>query len=79
MTVTQYQPRKLIPMYPNRVLVKGLNPQISEDGIINYLEVKSGEDVIDVTYGQEEGTALITFEELRGLLLFRFPDNVHLK
>lgn len=68
LTVRQYQPPKPIPMYPNRVLVKGLNPETSEDGIRNYLEAKSGEDVIDVTYGQEEGTVLVTFEELKGWL-----------
>lgn len=66
--VRQYQPPKSIPMYPNRVLVKGLNPETSEDGIRNYLEAKSGEDVKDVTYGQEEGTVLVTFEELKGWL-----------
>lgn len=48
--------------------MKGLNPETSEEGLINYLEVKSGEDVIDITYGQEEGTVLVTFEDLRGLL-----------
>nr|XP_034317327.1 protein mono-ADP-ribosyltransferase PARP14 isoform X2 [Crassostrea gigas] len=65
LTVKGYQPPKPIPMYPNRVLVKGLNPETSEDGIRNYLEAKSGEDVIDITYGQEEGTVLVTFEELK--------------
>lgn len=67
MTGKQHQPRKPISKYPNKVLVKGLNPETSEEGIINYLEVKSGEEVIDIAYGQEEGTVLVTFEELRGL------------
>lgn len=64
----QDQPKNPILKYPNKVLVKGLNLDISEEGIINYLEVKSGEDVIDITYGHEGGTALVTFEKLEGLL-----------
>jgi hypothetical protein len=56
-------------MYPDRVLIKGFNPETSKDGLINYLEAKSGEDVKDVVYGEEEGTAIVTFEELNGLFL----------
>lgn len=67
LTVKQHQPQKPTPTYRNKVIVKGLNPETSEEGIINYLEVKSGEDVIDITFGQEEGRVLVTFEELRGL------------
>lgn len=81
MTGKQHQFRKPISKYSNKVLVKGLNPETSEEGLINYLEVKSGEDVIDITYGQEEGTVLVTFEELRGLLFYLFfsifPDIVN--
>lgn len=66
LTVKRYQPPKPIPMYPYKVLIKGLNPETTEDVISNFLEAKSGEDVIDVTYGQEEGTVLVTFEELKG-------------
>lgn len=55
-----------IPKYPNRILVKELKPEISEEGLINYLEVKSGEGVKDTTYEQEDGTMLVTFEELKG-------------
>lgn len=63
-------------MYPNMVFVKNLNPETSEDGFRNYLEAKTGEDVIDVTYGQEEGTVLVTFKQLKGwfyinILLFK--------
>ena len=54
-------------MYPNRVLIKGLNPETTKEGIINYLEAKTGDDVTDVAFGQEEGTVLVTFEELSGL------------
>lgn len=72
MTVKQYQPPKPIPIYPNKVLIKGLNLETSEDGIRNYLEAKSGEDVIDIKYGQEEGTVLVTFDELKGLLQLNF-------
>ena len=67
--VKLYEPPKPIPMYPNRVLIKNLNPETSKDGIINYLEAKTGHDVTDVAFGQEEGTVLVTFEELTGLLL----------
>lgn len=56
-------------MYPNRVLIKGFKPETTKEGLINYLEAKTGEDVIDVVYGQEEGTAIVTFEEFKGLLL----------
>lgn len=67
LTVKKYQPPKPIPMYPNMVFVKNLNPETSEDGFRNYMEAKTGENVIDVTYGQEEGTVLVTFKELKGL------------
>lgn len=55
-------------MYLNRVFVKGFNFEILEDGIRNYLEVKFGEDVKDVIYGQEEGIVLVIFEEFKGWL-----------
>ncbi|XP_062615772.1 N-myc-interactor-like [Saccostrea cucullata] len=65
--VKLYQPPKPVPMYQDRVLIKGFNPETSEDGLINFLEAKSGEDVKDVVYGQMEGTAIIViFEELKG-------------
>ncbi|XP_061194415.1 protein mono-ADP-ribosyltransferase PARP14-like isoform X2 [Saccostrea echinata] len=63
--VKLYQPPKPVPMYQDRVLIKGFNPETSKDGLINFLEAKSGEDVKDVVYGQEEGTAMVTFEELK--------------
>ena len=56
-------------MYPNRVLIKGLNPETTKEGIINYLEAKTGDEVTDVVFGQEEGTVLVTFEEFKGLLV----------
>uniref|UniRef100_A0A8B8E892 Poly [ADP-ribose] polymerase n=1 Tax=Crassostrea virginica TaxID=6565 RepID=A0A8B8E892_CRAVI len=62
--VKLYEPPKPIPMYPNRVLIKNLNPETSKEGIINYLEAKTGDEVTDVAFGQEEGTVLVTFEEL---------------
>ena len=65
-----YEPTKPIPMYPNRVLIKNLNPETSKEGIINYLEAKTGDEVTDVAFGQEEGTVLVTFEELTGLFAF---------
>ena len=65
--VTRYEPLKSIPMYPNRVLILNLNPDTTKDGIINYLEAKTGDEVTDVAFGQEEGTVLVTFEELTGL------------
>lgn len=55
-------------MYLNRVFVKGFNFEILEDGIRNYFEVKFGEDVKDVIYGQEEGIVLVIFEEFKGWL-----------
>ena len=66
--VKRYEPHKSIPMYPNRVLILNLNPETTKDGIINYLEAKTGDEVIDVAFGQEEGTVLVTFEEVTGLL-----------
>ena len=65
--VKRHEPPKPIPMYPNRVLIKGLNPETTKEGIINYLEAKTGDEVTDVAFGQEEGTVLVTFEELSGL------------
>lgn len=78
MTVKQHHPRKSIPKYLNRILVKGLNPEISEEGLINYLEVKSGESVKDTTYGQEDGTVLVTFEELKGFkFIYLHPHTLY--
>lgn len=53
-------------MYFNMVFVNNLNFEILEDGFINYLEVKIGEDVIVVIYGQKEGIVLVIFKELKG-------------
>ena len=61
----RYEPLKS--MYPNRVLILNLNPETTKDGIINYLEAKTGDEVTDVAFGQEEGTMLVTFKELTGL------------
>lgn len=66
LTVKRYQPHNPITMYPNRILVKDLNPETSEDGIRNYLETKSGEDVVGITDIQEEETALVPDGELKG-------------
>ena len=70
--VKRYEPLKSIPMYPNRVLLLNLNPETTKDGIINYLEAKTGDEVTDVAFGEEEGTVLVTFEELTGLFFFFF-------
>ena len=70
--VKLYDPLKSIPIYPNRVLILNLNPETTKDGIINYLEAKTGDEVADVAFGQEEGTVLVTFKELTGLFCFVF-------
>lgn len=56
-----------IPMYPNKILIKGVNPDTTKEGIVNYLEAKSREEVIDIGFGQDEETILVTFKELNGI------------
>ncbi|XP_062619962.1 uncharacterized protein LOC134281522 [Saccostrea cucullata] len=60
-----YQPPKPVPMYQDRVLIKGFNPETTKEGLVNFLEAKSRDDVKDVIYGQEQGTAIVSFWELR--------------
>ena len=56
-------PPKPRPVYPNRVFVHGFNPETSRDSLENFLEAKAGGTVSEVVFGEEEGTAMVTFEE----------------
>ncbi|KAK3095440.1 hypothetical protein FSP39_014712 [Pinctada imbricata] len=55
-------PPKPVPMYENRVFINGFGPATTKDSLENFLEAKAHANVLDVTYGEEEGTALVTFE-----------------
>lgn len=61
-----------VPMYPNKILIKGLNPDTTKEEIINYLEAKSREEVIDVSFGQDGETILATFKELKGIKIISY-------
>ncbi|XP_078312815.1 protein mono-ADP-ribosyltransferase PARP14-like [Crassostrea virginica] len=62
--VKRYEPPKPIPMYPNKVLIKNVNPETTVEEITNFLEAKTKEEVRDVAFRQEEGIALVTFVKL---------------
>ena len=66
--VKRYEPPKPIPMYPNKVLIKNVNPETTVEEITNFLEAKTKEEVRDVAFRQEEGIALVTFEKLSGMI-----------
>lgn len=50
-------------MYSDKVFIQGLNPSTTKDCLSNFLEAKSGSTSTDIVYGEEDGTALVTFEE----------------
>lgn len=62
--VKRHEPK---PIYKNKVFVKGLNPKTTKEGIVNYLEAKTGDEVLNVAFGRKKATALVTFKELTGL------------
>ncbi|XP_060085651.1 protein mono-ADP-ribosyltransferase PARP14-like isoform X2 [Ylistrum balloti] len=56
-------PPKPRPMYENKVLIKGKNPNTTSDGLENFLEAKAGVTPTNYLPGEEEDTVLVTFEK----------------
>jgi len=59
-------PPKPRPLYDDKVLIKGINPDTRTDVLINFLEAVSGISSCEILYGEEEGVVLVTFEEPPG-------------
>lgn len=65
--VTLHKPPKPKPYYLDRVLIKGLNPKTTKDGLFNFIEAKTGSACIpsDAFYHAElEDVVLVTTEKL---------------
>ena len=59
LSVQIYTPPKC---YPNKVLIKGINPQTSDDNLSNFLEARTKEDVNNIEFSnRESGKAIVTF------------------
>ncbi|XP_021358914.1 uncharacterized protein LOC110453970 isoform X2 [Mizuhopecten yessoensis] len=56
-------PPKPRPLYPDKVLIKGKNPDTTQDGLENFLEAKANVTPTNYLLGEEEDTVLVTFEE----------------
>ncbi|KAJ8320637.1 hypothetical protein KUTeg_002224 [Tegillarca granosa] len=61
--VKQYIPPKPRQMYENKIFITGMNPETTTDCLSNFLEAKTSTSPLEIIYGEEEGTALVTFEE----------------
>jgi len=59
------------PVYDHKVLVKGINPDTTADGLENFLEAKSRVEVSHIIYGKTEGVVLVTFEKPPGLYIIK--------
>ena len=63
------QVKKHVPpkRYPNKALIKGFSTKTTKDGIINFLEARTKQDVEEVDFGDEDsGKAIVTFAESIG-------------
>ncbi|XP_021358903.1 uncharacterized protein LOC110453967 isoform X2 [Mizuhopecten yessoensis] len=56
-------PPKPRPLYPDKVLIKGKNPDTTQDGLENFLELKANVTPTHYLPGEEEDTVLVTFEK----------------
>ncbi|XP_061194345.1 protein mono-ADP-ribosyltransferase PARP14-like [Saccostrea echinata] len=63
-----YHPPKPIPVYPDRVLITGFKTGTTKDGLTNFLEARTGEDVKEVVFDQEQEMAIIIFQEIKDFL-----------
>lgn len=59
-------PPKPVPKYDNKIFITGINQMTTKDGLENFLEAKAKAIPEEVIFGEEEGTALVTFEEPPG-------------
>ncbi|XP_052077921.1 protein mono-ADP-ribosyltransferase PARP14-like [Mytilus californianus] len=62
LTVKKYIPPPPLPKYEDKVFIKGVSSSTTKDSLFNFLEAKSNAEPIDIIYGEEEGTALVTFD-----------------
>ncbi|KAK3598396.1 hypothetical protein CHS0354_019799 [Potamilus streckersoni] len=61
--VKLYIPPPPRPTYENRVLLAGLSSKVTQDGLTNFLEAKTGLNPVTFLYGEDKGRVIITFEE----------------
>lgn len=62
----RYIPPPPLPKYEDKVFIKGVSSSTTKDSLFNFLEAKSNAEPIDIIYGEEEGTALVTFDTKPG-------------
>ncbi|KAJ8317273.1 hypothetical protein KUTeg_005177 [Tegillarca granosa] len=63
LSVKVYVPPPPQQMYSDKIFIQGLNSSTTKDCLSNFLEAKSASFPTDIVYGEEDGTALVTFEE----------------
>ncbi|KAJ8316973.1 hypothetical protein KUTeg_004877 [Tegillarca granosa] len=56
-------PPKPIPTYTDKFFISGLNPDTTRDCLLLFIEARVKHCPTGIIYGEQEGTALITFEE----------------
>lgn len=55
------------PCYDQKILIKGLAPETTKDGLCNFLEAKTGINVLAVSYHEDEDDIkMVTFEKEPG-------------
>lgn len=78
-----YVPPKPPPSYPDKVLIKGLKPTTTEDGLFNFIEAKSEYIPVPgsmVFHAEEEGVVMITLntepgKELTSKNTLQYPNS----
>ncbi|KAL3864768.1 hypothetical protein ACJMK2_006424 [Sinanodonta woodiana] len=61
--VKLYIPPPPRPIYDDRVLLTGFTSKVTQDGLTNFLEAKTGLTPVKYVYGEDEGKVIITFQE----------------
>lgn len=56
-------PPKQVPMYSNKVFITEISEETIKDVLENFLKTETNVAPVSIEYGEQEGTALITFEE----------------
>ena len=78
LTVSLRPPVKKLPPDPCRLHIKGLSEKTTADGLMSFMEVASGLDVLNVDFGTQNN-AVVTFEGMPGNKLFPFCKFSRLK
>ena len=71
LTVSLRPPVKKLPPDPCRLHIKGLSEKTTPDGLLSFMEVASGLDVLNVEFGTQN-SAVVTFDGTPGNKLFSF-------